>query len=505
MKTALFPPVTKDMPSKERIMELVRGGIYTLCFIGILIHLSECYRLFYQVSKDEQISIALIFFVLMLMVIQRVKLLNIPSLIVTVCFGILAFFGTRMYLFAPDLFPGRVLNGIVDLMVLLLITDMAITKRVRRLNSMYLWLFALICLMTVIMQAIHPGTEPRIYLLLALFALIPIKKKEHEIVLGGLLNAGLIVSVIAAFLSHVINPYTEIQKIWTGYLYKEAGAGIFCALLTVLALLSIIRAKEHYGRFGLCYLASCIWFGMTIVYAFLVGKINVFSGYIFLLLFLLVFGFRKTNTPRLILRGCIALSCVFIVGYITLDLINIVASTQFEPRALYDVINKTPLRFFPGIANRIVSRIIVFAGKRVSSYYLGNPVLSLINNIASGRIEQATEILKTCSFTYSTASYGRYSTSHTGYLEPIYNYGYLAGIMNVVFYVSCFITAIVRYVKEKKFEFLSAVALGALMFGIWLGEAEPATAPLMFVVLIVFVPCMWKDGNERKKQSKESE
>ena len=62
MKTALFPPVTKDMPSKERIMELVRGGIYTLCFIGILIHLSECYRLFYQVSKDEQISIALIFF-----------------------------------------------------------------------------------------------------------------------------------------------------------------------------------------------------------------------------------------------------------------------------------------------------------------------------------------------------------------------------------------------------------------------------------------------------------
>ena len=499
---AVMPNLTKDMPSKERITELVRWGLYTLCFIGILMHLVQYDNVYYQNEKNVQAGFVLILFSVFLFVLQRVKLLNIPSLIVSIGYGILAFFGTRMYLFAPDVLPSQILYRIAEWIALMVVVDMAVTKRVRRLKESNLWLFGILFVMLVLMEILYPNIETRVYLWFFILCLIPVTSKEWNIVFPALLTAGFLFSIVAAILSHVINPYigdeVVIRSLWGGFMANPARAGEFCDLLSGLAFIAVFYSRKRFGRFGFCYLTSVIWLLVTIVYGFLIGKSNYFVGLIVLLLFFFVFGLSNTKSPWLLLRGCLVLSVLFLTGYIVLDLIAVVANTGFDSQKLYDVVNKTPLHLFPGFANRIVRKITSFSQKGVSTELLGNPVLALINSIASSRVVIARGIWKVTSFTHSTGKFLRYSTSHTGYIEPMYHYGYLAGGMNLLFFASGLVTAIARYVKEKRFEYLASFCLLALAFGVWTGEAETALFPVTFMALFAVAPCMI--GKDKKRE-----
>ena len=357
------------------------------------------------------------------------------------------------------------------------------------------------------MEILYPNIEMRVYLYFLLLCLIPVEKQEWNNVLEGLLMAGFLFSITAALLSHTLNPYfgdgIGIRTHWGGFIGNPARAGEFLDLMSGLAFISIIFAKERNGRFGLVYLGACVWFAVTIVYGFLIGKTNYFVGLLFLLMFVFVFGFKKSKPSRIILRGCLVLSLMFIFGYVFLDLIDVVASTGFDPKKLHDVIDKTPLHFFPGFANNVVRKISDFSQKKVAPELLGNPVLALIDSIASSRVVIARGIWKVTSFTHSTGQYYRYSTSHTGYIEPMYHYGYLAGGLNLLLYISAIITAIFRYLKEKEFVFFAVFAILALAFGVWTGEAETALYPMSFMALFVIAPCLMEKGKLDSSNGKE--
>ena len=51
----------KNMPSKERVLELTRWGLYAFCFVGLLIHLTEYDNVFYQTSRDKQAGKELVY------------------------------------------------------------------------------------------------------------------------------------------------------------------------------------------------------------------------------------------------------------------------------------------------------------------------------------------------------------------------------------------------------------------------------------------------------------
>ena len=74
---------TKEKPTKERIFDLIHIGIYSLCFIGVTFHLNEVDNMTRQTFKDRQSGIAMVFFLVAVWTMRKVRLINWQSLIVT--------------------------------------------------------------------------------------------------------------------------------------------------------------------------------------------------------------------------------------------------------------------------------------------------------------------------------------------------------------------------------------------------------------------------------------
>ena len=124
--------ITKDKVEKKRIFELIRVGLYTFCFIGLIVHFNEQENVVFETEKALQRDIALLFFAVILLILQQVKWLNWQSLVVTVAFAPAAVFNVLRFSGSGDLLVPGILEQIALWLELMLITDMVVTKRVRR-------------------------------------------------------------------------------------------------------------------------------------------------------------------------------------------------------------------------------------------------------------------------------------------------------------------------------------------------------------------------------------
>ena len=64
--------ITKDKVEKKRIFELIRVGLYTFCFIGLIVHFNEQENVVFETEKALQRDIALLFFAVILLILQQV-------------------------------------------------------------------------------------------------------------------------------------------------------------------------------------------------------------------------------------------------------------------------------------------------------------------------------------------------------------------------------------------------------------------------------------------------
>ena len=49
----ILPGFTKETFTKDRVLELVRWGIYLCCFVGMILHLNAHENVLYEVQKGR--------------------------------------------------------------------------------------------------------------------------------------------------------------------------------------------------------------------------------------------------------------------------------------------------------------------------------------------------------------------------------------------------------------------------------------------------------------------
>ncbi len=510
MNVTLFPKLTFEKISKERIFELLRVVVYTVCFTGIIIHLNEHNNIFFQTRKDCQMLIVMIFFMVMLFTLQKVKLWNIQSLIVTLLFLPFAILKIKSQAAMPDIFRNGILEHIIKWFAAMIVVDMVATGRVRKFKDMNLWIVGLYCIMTILMAGLNPtGIAFRLYLYVLLLFFIPVDGKEWGLLTGGLMNAGVLSFGLVVIASLKLNPQIIVEAVedteeiidpsaggrWYGYFLNIGTFGQFLGMQTGIALLSIIRAKERYGRFGLVYCLSVMYLAAVFFIAILNGTSNYMVGLIFLLVILIVFGFRKTEHPKLLIRGGIMLCVLLLAGFIFLNIMRALASSGFDKKSLEAVLQKTPLRLFPSGMNTLINKMNRFHNNPwAGDAFFGNPVLAFLNAWGSSRPVIWKAFGEYFSFGANTGTvlYGTFDpqNAHSGYVQAIYNFGYLAGGLNILFFISAWIASIVGYVRKKSEAFFAPMVLLTVMLGMWIGEMSNVTFALTVIPLIICIPAI---------------
>ena len=497
--------MTKDKPSKSRILELVRVGLYTFCFIGIIVHFNEHENVIYETSKAAQRDIAMLFFIGIMFVMQRIRLINWQSLLVTIVFAPFAVLGVTRFSQSPDLIPPAIMEQIALWLELLLITDMTITKRVRKPKEMNwpILLFLGATIVFLLTMRAQGNAAPVTFLAFFLFCLVPADKDEMYRVLYGLLNAGFLCFVQAMIVSEMVNPIDFSggnQGRWYGYFLTLGTFGQYLGIQTVFAIGSIFLTKKRKGRLHPNYFIGILWLLLVLAAALFCGVTNYMVGIGFLCTTLFIFGFGKKKEGYFI-RGLIVLLIIVLGGIIFLYLVNYLFS-GYNREAFLQFVENSPLKVFYATAEVLAFKLevahqfksILFHGKSISATFIQSPGLMLLNSLASGRIFIWHEYLNKITFVGQSGELPIADDAalhaHNEFIQILYEFGFFAGGMYILLYLVSFIGSIAGYIKEKSvIKFIPMISL-AMMLGMWTGETSSIHFILTFIstfLLMFFV------------------
>ena len=498
--------ITKDKVEKKRIFELIRVGLYTFCFIGLIVHFNEQENVVFETEKALQRDIALLFFAVILLILQQVKWLNWQSLVVTVAFAPAAVFNVLRFSGSGDLLVPGILEQIALWLELMLITDMVVTKRVRRFKHLNSGLLLFLGAMIVLLFTFRaPGfAVPNAYPLFILLCLIPVNRDEWSRLLSGLLNAGVLCFIQAIIVSQAVNPINfsngDVGR-WYGYFLNIGTFGQYLGVQTVLAVCSLVRTKNRHGRLNPMYFLSILWILCAVVVAVINGVSNYIVGLSFLLLTLFVFGFgkKKANAGKgILLRGLICLLLIVAGAVGLLFLVNYL-STGYDRDKLIQFAMQTPLKYFPAGVEVLAFKLevvhqfksILFHGMSITATFIKSPLLMFLNTLGAGRLFIWREYLNHTSFMGNSggeivADYFAL-TAHNEYIQLLYEFGFFAGAVCIIFYIASFIASIVNYVKERSDIFFMPMAFMAMMLGMWTGEMSNIFFVLTFLSTLLIM------------------
>ncbi len=471
---------------------LVISGLYILCFVGIFMHLIEFDTVLYQSSRNKQNMISMLFFMIIIVIAQRARILRWQSLVVTLVYAPLAVLHAQEYVKnTPDLAPTMVMESVIIWIALMVILEMVITGRVRDIRQMNLPLLALYIVMTVLM--VIQGNVKYVsinFLCVLLFLFVPIEKDEWKRIIQALFAAGAIAFVLAVVLSQIINPYVPGER-WYGYFTNIGAFGEFLGLITALAVISILYSKDHFGRISIPYFLSWIWTVAVFAVAMLNGTTTYLVGVGLMGMVLLVFGFRKTRFPHLFIRAMVAIIVIGIMAVAMLYVVRLSGSSEaFRDRIEMQFAGTVFQKLFAG-AYKVVEKIGAFRssvnGERAD--YIQSSAMTFLHTFSSRRIGIFETYLRNTSFGTNGGGlwyHGYFAPgAHSQFVQVLYENGYLAGGLNILTFTAGWIASIVGYVRRKNYYYFVPMIVLSMMLGIWTGEVCAITYPVTFISLIV--------------------
>lgn len=496
----ILPGFTKETFTKDRVLELVRWGIYLCCFVGMILHLNAHENVLYEVQKGLHRDIVFIFFFIFLFTLQKIKLINWQSALVSGVFLPVCVFRILSYAGSAELFQTSVLDHIVYWMALMLITDMVVSGRVRSLKKANVALFAFLCFLTAWLIYNREGRAvPFFYLYCILLCLIPVSEKEWNRVIDALVAAGFVSLIVVIIVSEGVNPVEASLaggERWYAYFLTLGTFGQFIGLETVLAVVALFRIKSRYQNSLILYFICGVWLLLNAVLALLCGALNYFVGLTLFLAVLFVFGFRKTRFPWLVIRALIATSVLLMAGILILDVIPVIVSPDYDADAVMRIIGYTPLRFFPGGAQEVVAKMESLHTYRQANYnfvsdstaFQNNPIMVFLDMLGSGRASIWNVFLANTSFEPNSGGLyiGTFFVlhAHNEFIQLMFEYGFFVGGMNILFFIIGWIVVVIRYVKDKKEIFLLPLLMIPMMLGMWVGETSSVFYQLTGISLI---------------------
>ena len=506
--------LTSAKPSKERIFDLIRIGLYTLFFVAVTMHLNEYDNAKYQVLKDRQFLYGMAFFLLIIWTVQKVRLLNWQSALVTLLMGGVTFLRAKGLVSSPDIFTNTIIDNVIKWMALMPLVDMCVKKKSRKWDTVCIGRFILLCLVTTLFVIFGFGRSATLaYILFVILCVIPFENKEWDKLIKGFINGCFVTFIVVAIISLSVNPVWGVSEAefmernreqygrWFGYFLNIGNFGQFLGLNFAVVLASMHYYKTKIGRLSLRYFISVLWLAAVIYFAVLNGTSNFVVGAVVTLLVLFVFARSRATKKWMITKGVIILAIfvIVLVGLILLS--NYVYSPNFSEDKLNAVCDNIPV--IRGVsAVRYLNRKLAMANELADIAESAFPPRSFarfLDYLSSNRLGISYEFLKLSTFRGTAGGgllyyIGDYwaENAHNQYVQVLYEYGFLAGGLQIILALTLWISSICRYVKTRRNRYFLSMTLMSLMLGMWMGEASSVCYPLtffgiMFALVVLFV------------------
>lgn len=480
----------------KTILEKIIDIACILCLTYTIVFSCDMGNELYQSLKNIAAAKALFMLTLFFFLIQRVRLFNWQSLVVSLVYWPIGYFYKMQYSMAPDLYNHDKVVAWIIWLVLLILTDMIVYKKVNPLskfNNTALFIFSG---MTIFMIFFRNGrTYPIILVLAFLFYLVPMNKEKWKRIINYFCFSWLLAFFIIFYRSMKNNPGLHDNGRWYGDFLNIGDFGLFMACTITVVLFQLYLTKKESGiknikfPFYLLCLFPIVW---TILR---VNTLTLFIGIgcIFFMCFILLN--KDTSLKSVIFRLVslsLALAILCIAGFMLLKLLS---NADYD--YWMDILrNGNPL--LKPVANLVKRAHYMFAEPRTFAdcgIFEPTSVINYLDLFTSGRLSIIKMFSDQFSFTgngsagIQVGSYFAY-TAHNTYAQIIYEYGYIGGGFFIVWLIYSTVASAGQYIREKKHTLLLPCVWMAMTLGVLLGESINLYMPIMIMTLILTYPLM---------------
>lgn len=465
----------------------------------------------YQAYKDAALAKAIMAFLALLFIVRKVKPLNLSSLVATVIVAIGGHYYIQEMINSPDVLLSRkpwIVNA--WLIVIILIDAFRYHKfeQIKINKPLAVMLFW----GTTFWMLKNSNGSSEGTVMLVVFGLLfttPLTHMEWQNLVKRLCDGWFCVSVwlIAKSLIYYY-PY-ETERFY-GCFLNIGPFGIFLLCSLIISIYGIYyltekkdleeneRPQKILKYFMLC--VDLVWLAVILRVSMMTRTFTMFIGLLLVLMALFLVGRRNTDKRHMMLRIriiiCFMLMCGVILTYVFMN-------AQELSVYLRELWLEQPNNTIVYYAYRVVNS---FSTGTEAAYLTKtglSPFWGVLDMLSSQRVYIWKQFIEAFNFTGNISAgidielFDYFATNaHCEYIQTIYRFGYIGGLMNIALFVYGTICSVKEYLITKDKPLLLAIMWLVGMFGTWMGEMSNIIYPVTFTGLLLLYPIFVKLRNE---------
>ena len=482
----MYKEETKAAPDTLHIV------LYVLNLTLVLFGLAEYGRMPFETTGTFFLHFSFAFFGFFLWVMQKVKLFNVPSLLTSIAYGVYAYF----YIITDGkdavTTAALIAETVSGWVFVMLLTDIAVTGRIRTNKKFHGYTFALLCV-TAVMSLLYRdgGMAPFMMLYFVLMCFIPIGGKEWKKITDALLISVVIAFAALTVFSFIGDPFFHKDDdlfMTTGDLSQ------FYGLCLALGIFGIFYGKEKDGRFSPLYVFFCGFTLVDVIMIYAKGCVGIFPGAVLAVMVAIIFGYGVKPIKNFLIRLGIVLG-VFLLMIAGIWLFaRRVSAPGFHADAFAERMERPPFSYAGDAAAGFSEAVYEVQSGEGGYGSLVKPgtAAAFINCLTGQRLNIASKALK-------NIDWGGHVLSDSGdaafvlglrnqYVQYLYEFGYLAGGLNILLLAVMWVVSIVRYARYSRIRYLLPAILYAMIFGVWMNVSSGILYPIGFVGMLSLLP-----------------
>lgn len=486
--------------SKDKSLHCIMTIVCLLLLMRACTNIMYASDALYQTFKDYFYYKGIALFLIVLILIRKVSVLNVPILATTAVYVI----ASVKYFIAAQ-YEAELRNAVLAKcaawgLFLIILVDIIRTGKTTRFNKEnklfpYIALFAFSCAMAMNFQYSICMFCP-----FAAFYLTPISKRQWIWLVDCLTTAyyGAFVWVMTKSLIKV--PYHgkyvlggEDSLYYFGVFTTPCIIGFFCAGAFVCVMYWFVKfwtaEKRDLMKVGLCILAMVFPAYATLIISSRNSELGILACALFVFVFVMPKrpnAWKKRGIGLLAAMTAAALCGVLLLWFLSkvdiasLDSVNGILGKRFVK--------------WRGVAKQM------FTGKSTYDFFPQRPILRAIDELMSNRLGILAQAFKQISFFGSTSMSVvigdiDFVHPHNTYVSWLMMYGWLGGIPMIIWFFS-FLVRSVGGVLKKNYIYLFPFLWGAFLLFSMMFETMAWMYPTSFVLLFVQYPLLIEQAEE---------
>ncbi len=480
--------------TKEFIIEIICTVLLTLTILFLCNMLNAPF----QTLKNVYASKAFLCFSIYLIFIQRPRIINLPTAIVTLIYIPIGYTYRTRYIMYPDLFNRDKIVVWIVYFLLIILVDMFYYKKInnfQRMNkpSLFIYLFMTVCMICFR----NNSTMPALLILMFIVYLIPLTSSNWNRVLHQFQNSWIISFIIILIQSLRLNPsISEIGR-WYGCFVNIGEFGLFLACVFAILFSRIHMAKKRYSILSFPFMLYIIIFFSLLWTILRVSTITMYIGILFLFIMLYILFTKNGTYSETLFRLMTAITTIIVIGclgFITLKSIAMYADKEYW----YQVFHEENILIKP-IANIVTRAFEMFEEPRTfadGGVFVPDSIINYLDLFSSGRLSLIKLFSEHFTLTGTSSLEGVQvgfffaPNAHNTYVQTLVEYGYIAGCSHIIWLLYSTIASVRKFLHEKKLNNLFLCLWMAVILGVLTGECARLYNPIIFATLFFTYPLM---------------